>query len=779
MLWSGLPPELVWGLIPRFVGVMYMIGFGALISQHHVMPGGSSYWPLSEVHARIRRDMPGIRRFFDFPSLLWLNASDTTLQTIPWVGVLCGAVAIYGGPYSFYALLLAWMMWLSLEYRGLIFPWDTMLQEVGFLVLFVPTAHALPNWHASATPLPSVAFMMRWLVIRLMWGFGKEKFIGASKEDLLYLRGFFVWMPLPTPLGWLAHHLPARALRIMLGFMFLAEVVAPFLGFFAGPLRVVSFIIMSGLMLGIHFTGNWGFFNIGYIMLSVCLLDTQASIFDLGSEPWVSQLTAWPDLPVHLLMLALFPASILYVPNNSWFMRTWLHWPADIVQVPDHWIPNIKRVFRWLTPLRWIEPFRLVNGYGVFPPRALAPLRLIPVFEGSDDGVTWKQYGYKHMPTFPHSRPPFIAPYHARWDQYTYYITMGIDPSSMYGSLFPLANPYSSHMRVTMLDLMIQRILRHDRSFLDMLGHNPFPERAPAMVRVGVLGMTPTRISELRATGNWWHVQRFGTLYGARTREDWSRHNWLPEPELFHPDNLGWRERTKPLQQLVQAYRSGMPLDQAVIAESDLTQAELDAFWRELMPLLNAQRGDWSLFHERADVVRARFQPQELIRFERILERYVWLLRKRTEHHRFGQLDPSLPPMSNYRFHMLMQEVVQDGHAAVESVLKDPASIVERFTRSSDATQLWGLGLLRYDQLMAHVTQFRGSEMGKLSQGEGMSGLFEYYELVANLVPRGEEFLPKVVRHPDGEHTIEGFYPPPSSQGEKQGVGETGSRTVS
>ena len=761
MSWSGLPPELVWGLIPRFVGLLYIIGFGALINQHHVMPGGANNWPLSEVYPRIKRDIPGLRRFTLFPTLLWLNASDFTLRAIPWVGVLCGMGAVYGGPYAFYALLFGWRLWLSLEPRALIFPWDTMLQEAGFLVLFLPATHALPDWHAAALPLPSVAFMVRWLVIRLMLGFGKEKFLGARKEDLLYLRGFLVWMPLPTPFGWLAHHLPARALRLMLGFMFLAEVVAPFLGFFTGPLRIVSFVMMSGLMLGIHLTGNWGFFNIGYILLAVSLLDTQASVLDLASEPWVSQLTSWPDLAVHLTMLLMFPVSVLYLPNNSWFMRTWLHWPADIVQVPDSWMPNIKRVLRWLTPVRWIEPFRIINGYGVFPPSALAPVRLVPVFEGSDDGVTWKQYGYKYMPTFPHSRPPMIAPYHARWDQYTYYVTMGIDASSMFGALFPIANPYTSNMRVTMLDVCMQRILRQDRTFLDMLGHNPFPDHPPKMIRIGVLGMTPTRISELRATGHWWHVRRFGTLYSARTRDDSPRTDWLPEPELFHADLLRWRNRSVPLQQLVQAYRSGMPLDQAVIASSDLTKQELDRFWNELVPLLTEQRGDFSVLHERSDALRKRFDARALIRMERILERYAWLLRKRTEHHRFGQLQPSLPPMSNYRYHMLLQEIVLDGRAAVEALLQDPASIVERFARSTDATQIWGQALLRYEQLMVHIALFRGSEIGSTSQREGMSGLFEYFGLLASVVPRGEEFCPKFVKHPDGEHTIEGFYPPP------------------
>jgi hypothetical protein len=204
-----------------------------------------------------------------------------------------------------------------------------------------------------------------------------------------------------------------------------------------------------------------------------------------------------------------------------------------------------------------------------------------------------------------------------------------------------------------------------------------------------------------------------------------------------------------------------MPLDEAVLAHSDLTRAELEQFWNELVPLLNVERGNWSLLHERADALHAKFHPLQLIRMERILERYAWLLRKRTEHHRFGQLTPSLPPTSNYRYHMLLQEVVLDGHAACEAMLRDPASIVARFERSTPQTQMWGQGLLRYEQLMYHIMLFRGSEIGRQSQSEGMSGLFEYFEMLAAVVPRGEEFHTDVIKHADGEHSVPGFYPPP------------------
>jgi hypothetical protein len=250
-----LEPRIIWGLIPRFVGVLFVLGFGALIPQLDAVIGSRGLAPIAPRLRAAKRDFPGARRFFQFPTLLWIDASDGFIRAIPYIGTTLGLVAIYGGPVQPYALALAWMLWLSLEPAALIFPWDTMLQEVGFFSLFLPTSEPLPSLSASALPYPAVAFVYRFFVLRLMLGFGKIKFIGSKRDDNLYLRGFFVWMPSPTPLAWFGHHLPAWLLRIMLYFMFVAEVIAPMLGFFSGPLRLVSFAILTGLMLGIHATG--------------------------------------------------------------------------------------------------------------------------------------------------------------------------------------------------------------------------------------------------------------------------------------------------------------------------------------------------------------------------------------------------------------------------------------------------------------------------------------------------------------------------------------------
>src|SRR6188508_1430999 len=216
----ALPAELIWGLIPRFIGVLYIIAFSGVWPQLPALIGESGLGAMGPRLAAAKRDFPGLRWLHALPTLLWLGHGRRALHVMPLLGIAAGALCIYGGPYAFVGHVAAWLLWLSLEPRGLIFPWDTMLQEAGFLMLFLPSTEPLPGLHATSLPLPTVAFMVRWLLIRLMLGFAKEKFLNTGKREFLYLRGFFVWMPLPTPFGWLGHHAPAWALRGSLLYMF-------------------------------------------------------------------------------------------------------------------------------------------------------------------------------------------------------------------------------------------------------------------------------------------------------------------------------------------------------------------------------------------------------------------------------------------------------------------------------------------------------------------------------------------------------------------------------
>ena len=752
---SLVAPELVWGLFPRFVGFLYIIAFGGLARQLVPMVGERGLGPIAQRLRAARRDFPGLRRFHIFPTLLWLSSSDRTLRIVPLLGMLFGALCVYGGPVAPYAHFGAWLLWLSLEPATLIFPWDTMLMEAGFLAMFLPTVQPLPHLSVSTLPYPSVSFIIRFLVLRLMLGFGKVKFVGSTRQDTLYLRGFFAWSS-TTPVAWFGHHLPAPILRGMLGFMFVGELIAPVLGFFSGPLRVVSLALLVMLMVGIQLTGNWGFFNLGYIMMCVCLLDTQSSIFDLGREPWHSTLWEMPQLGLNLFMGFLFLMGLLYlIASDSWTMRTLLHWPLDRYTWNRRWLRGL------LGFLRAVAPLRIVNGYGVFPPGALPPMLEMPVFEGSHDGITWHAYRYKHAPSSASERPRFVAPYHPRIDMATGYSSTCVFDASFYGSLAGDGTPYAAYTRSSWLERMCQRLLEGDPQILGILGHNPFPDAPPKLMRVSTMAMTPSNPAVRRETGHYWHTQRLGVIIAPHGKADWPDALSVPEAEVFHPDWVGYKRHAAPLKAMVKAYQQGLTPNRAVLVESDLTEHDVRSFWEDFLPCANEGRGDFSRHNEKAEELTARFGKLQLARFERVLERFAWLLRQHTERHQFADALPNLPITSNFRYHLFLQELVMDGQAAYEGYLGSVERVVQRYESSSDALQLWGLTMLRHNLMLVHIAAFRWTLIGSDLYKAQIPGLFEYHPLLSQYAPPGEEFRPAITKLPNGEHSIPGFYPAP------------------
>jgi hypothetical protein len=752
---SWVAPELVWGLVPRFVGLLYIIAFASLLPQLQRVIGSRGLGHIGPRLSAIRRDYPGLRGFHSMPTVLWLSHSDRTLRLIPWLGMAAGAICVYGGPLAPAAHALDWILWLSLEPALLIFPWDTMLQEAGFLSLFLPGVAALPSLDASNLPYPSVAFVFRFFVLRLMLGFGKVKFLGSKRDDALYLRGFFAWSSV-TPLAWLAHHLPAFVLRAMLYGMFVCEVIAPLLGFFAGTPRLLAYALLTSLMFAIQVMGNWGFFNVGYAMLCVCLLDTSSSIFDLSRDPWRSTLLEWPALALNAAMLVLFVTGLLYlVVFDSWTTRTLVHWPLQRFTWKRRWLRIL------IGYLRAISPFRIVNGYGVFPPNSLPPMAQVALFEGSHDGATWLPYRYQHTPTSATERPRYVAPHHPRIDMAAAYATTCVFDASFFGALAGDGTAYTTYTRSSWLERVCQRLLEGDPLFTRLFRDNPFPDAPPKLMRVSTVALTPASLAVRRATGAWWHVRRCGLCVQPHGRAEWPEAIALPEPEVFHPDWVDYKRRALPIRLMTRAFEGGVEPDQAILSASDLTAEDVAEFWAVLVPRLNEKRGDFSTYVAEATAIDAHFGMAKLARFERVLERFSWLLRLRSERHWYADAQPNLPIDSNFRYHMFLHELVMDGRDAFLSYLADPALIVARLASSSDERQLWTLAILRHRLMLAHIATFRWTLAGSDTFKRKLHGLFEYYPVLARVVPPGEEFCPEITKHEDGEHTIRDFYPPP------------------
>ena len=319
--------------------------------------------------------------------------------------------------------------------------------------------------------------------------------------------------------------------------------------------RMVGGAAIVGQMAGIQLTGNFGYFNLLTTMLCIATLDVRSSLMTALRHPAV--LIAPERALFTMVAVFIVMAAPVYLIFNSWFTYGFLEWPA-FERLPRGPLRALLAV------LRFVEPLRIVNSYGVFHASASPPVRWVTVVEGSDDGRSWKKYRYRFTQTDARSRPRFVAPHHPRLDHHTFYDAVGVDGT---GYLHPvsLSNPYLFSPSPVLARAM-QRVLDPGSPGARLFAESPFPDAAPRLARVGLYRFSRATREEHERSGSYWNVVPVG-LHLPPTSLDpdvWKR--WLPPPELFHFEAAGWRRHARSCR--------------------GITDAEMSAFWDDFLPFV-------------------------------------------------------------------------------------------------------------------------------------------------------------------------------------------------
>ena len=256
----------------------------------------------------------------------------------------------------------------------------------------------------------------------------------------LYIKGFVINQPMITAAGWVAFQLlPDSAWAVSLLGMFVIELIAPFFLFVSGAARVVAAGSIAALMVGIQVTGNYGYFNVLTIVMCVPALAhsdalswTLADLLPPGvAFPPLTPAAVLPWLALHwraavialVLLVYILPMSAIQLVMNSWVNGSWPHW-SGIYRLRLHpllwWTQAYARLHRSLMQ------FRVVSGYGVFPPQTSPPQRWAVCYEGSDDGVNWRRYALQYYLAGPKTTPAWVAPWHPRPDHAIFYESLSI-----------------------------------------------------------------------------------------------------------------------------------------------------------------------------------------------------------------------------------------------------------------------------------------------------------------------------------------------------------------
>jgi hypothetical protein len=465
----------------RGLGAVYFCAFASLWPQVLGLIGSRGILPARGFLEAVAAQA-GPERFRLVPTLAWLDPSDSALRGLCLAGMLLSLLLIVGVlPVPTLAGL--WLLYLSLVSVGqdfLGFQWDTLLLETGFLAIWLAPLRVWPRFASETPPSRLALWLGRWLLFRLMFGSGVVKLASGDPtwRDGTAMAFHYETQPLPTPPAWFLHLLPLPFHHFSTLAVLVVELAAPFLIFAPRRGRLAGAVLLAGLQALILLTGNFAFFNYLTLALCVLLLDDSAlrRLVPARLRHWLPAEPEARPAPMRARRLALAPVAAVLLAVS---------------------LGQIAGEFGLPSPLRslvaWQEPLHLVNPYGLFA--VMTTSHPVIAVEGSDDGRTWHEYGFRDQPQDVNQSPRFVAPFQPRLDWQLWFAALGSADNAPWFRAF------------------LVRLLQGSPDVLGLLQTNPFPHAPPRFVRATLYDYRFTDARAKRLTGAWWQRRSLGLYF--------------------------------------------------------------------------------------------------------------------------------------------------------------------------------------------------------------------------------------------------------------------------
>lgn len=445
---------LICSFFPRMLGVIYLLAFFPFLFQIKGLIGVRGILPLQE-RLDFLRPRYGWRAVSYFPTLFWWNASDKMLVGVVLFGCACAALLVLGMP-PWLLLPCLIVVHLSLITAGqefLSFGWEMFFLEVAYNTFLLSLTQS-PNLFAWVS--------LNLLIIRFHFQAGISKLQSGDPNwrNLSALFYHYETQPIPNPIAWYFHQLPFGFQKFSTAAMFFVELAVPFMVFGTQEMRLAAFVLFVSLQAFIGVSGNFSYLNYLTIVL-VTLLIGDAYLAPLFGPP--VRVTPTPliwDAVVSVPAAALIILQLLQLWNAFFPSR-------DLLRL-------FSKIYR----------FHFVNRYGIFA--VMTTRRYEIIVEGSDDGVSWKEYLFYYKPSEVDRRPRWIAPYQPRLDWQIWFV-----PFSYYGGDAWFEN-------------FLLRLLEGSPEVLKLLRYNPFPESPPRYVRALTYLYQFSNRKIRQRTGAWW-----------------------------------------------------------------------------------------------------------------------------------------------------------------------------------------------------------------------------------------------------------------------------------
>ncbi|MEC7839375.1 MAG: lipase maturation factor family protein [Chlamydiota bacterium] len=438
----------------RTLGVIYFIAFFPFLFQIKGLIGSNGILPLKKYLTLIKSRF-GNLAYWRFPCIFWLNASDVMLISVVLAGLACSLLLTLG-LYPLILLPILYILYLSIIKAGqdfLSFGWELFLMEITVNAFLL----SLTN-----TPNPFVWISINFLLFRFHLQAGAVKLQSGdiNWRNLTALKYHYQTQPIANTQAWYAHKLPLSFHKLSCLLMFIIELVIPF-GVFGGEeLRLGVYICFVGLQLMIWFTGNFSYLN--HMTIAFCTI----LLSDNYLSPLFGHLNA-PEPSHWLLSLTASTGGIILFTLQ--LMNVWSHF----LQIS---------LFDKL--LKKIYHLHIVNRYGIFA--VMTTHRYEIVIQGSDDGIHWHEYSFKHKASETNRRPKRISPYQPRIDWQIWFL------------------PFSSYDYEVWFQNFLLRLLQGEKHVLTLLGKNPFPNTPPQYIRALKYEYVFSDAKTKKTSGNWW-----------------------------------------------------------------------------------------------------------------------------------------------------------------------------------------------------------------------------------------------------------------------------------
>ncbi len=471
----------------RGIGLCYLLSFASLLPQIEALFGPRGIMPI-----------PWTTIGYD-----WV----TTERAVPVLISICVFGMVTG-------LAVIFRLWTSLNlaiafilYHFLVsfgspfmsFQWDALLIETGFLTILL-SFFTKQRYNLAANICYGLLLVV---LFKLMFLSGIVKLAShdQSWSSFTALNYHYYTQPIPNPLSYFVHQLPAFMDSLACLVMFGIELILPFFIFLGGDLesrsrfsRVRAILRHSAaagfiaLQLMIIATGNYCYFNILTILLSILIIDRKndpdGSFFRFVPRVQNTGCSINTTEPFKLSTLIFTPALIVIASLLLFYINLiFINRPVtNLLKVPL--VFDVKNDSPLLAPLNLIFRNHLASPYGLFA--VMTKQRREIIIQGSNDTKSWLDYEFCYKPGDLYRLPPQVAPHQPRLDWQMWFAAL---------------SPWQQNIWFVNLCM---RLLEGEPSVSRLLAYNPYAARPPKYIRAISYDYKFTSLSELKETGTYW-----------------------------------------------------------------------------------------------------------------------------------------------------------------------------------------------------------------------------------------------------------------------------------